>query len=185
MTGVESDKLLSYQYRSRKFYIVKVIDRDNEADGPKFWRFKHNTKGEGIYDKIFSIFQTKGDITDVNEGRDIILSLNLSKAGNGNEYTTVTSVIHEDKSPLHTDAKTSEEWVNEPTVWSDVYSKKSEDYLDMVARGDEPRWDGVTGKWVSTTTNEETITSPSKVKSETVVAPDEQANNEPEEDLPF
>jgi hypothetical protein len=40
-TGKESDKELAKQYKSRKFYIVKVIDRDNEADGPKFWRFKH------------------------------------------------------------------------------------------------------------------------------------------------
>lgn len=184
MTGVESDKLLSYQYRSRKFYIVKVIDRDNEADGPKFWRFKHNTKGEGTYNKIFSIFQTKGDITDVNEGRDVILSLNLSKSGNGNEYTNVTSVIHEDKSPLHTDAKIAEEWVNEPTIWSDVYSKKPLEYLEMVAKGESPRWDNVTGKYVSTLTGEETITPPSKdVKPETV--PDEQANQAPEEDLPF
>ena len=31
-TGRESDKQLATQYRSRKFYIVKVIDRDNEED---------------------------------------------------------------------------------------------------------------------------------------------------------
>ena len=43
-TKVQSDAELARQYRSRLFYIVKVIDRDNEQDGPKFWRFKHNTK---------------------------------------------------------------------------------------------------------------------------------------------
>ena len=46
-TGKESDKQLAAQYRSRKFYIVKVIDRDREEDGPKFWRFKHNYKNDG------------------------------------------------------------------------------------------------------------------------------------------
>ena len=35
-TGKESDKELAKQYKSRKFYIVKVIDRDHEEDGPKF-----------------------------------------------------------------------------------------------------------------------------------------------------
>ena len=34
-TGKESDKDLARQYRPRKFYIVKVIDRDNEDHGPK------------------------------------------------------------------------------------------------------------------------------------------------------
>ena len=41
-TGKEADKQLAAQYRARKFYIVKVVDRDNEQDGVKFWRFKHN-----------------------------------------------------------------------------------------------------------------------------------------------
>jgi hypothetical protein len=70
MTGLESDKVLARQYRARKFYIVKVIDRENEQDGPKFWRFKHNSKQEGILDKIFPLFKNKGDITDANSGRD-------------------------------------------------------------------------------------------------------------------
>jgi hypothetical protein len=35
-TGKDSDKELAKQYLSRKFYIVKVIDRDNEDDGVKF-----------------------------------------------------------------------------------------------------------------------------------------------------
>jgi len=41
-TGKESDKKLAMQYRPRKFYIVKLIDRENEDHGPKFWRFKDN-----------------------------------------------------------------------------------------------------------------------------------------------
>ena len=43
-TGRESDKQLATQYKARKFYIVKVVDRDHEEDGVKFWRFKHNYK---------------------------------------------------------------------------------------------------------------------------------------------
>jgi len=58
-TGKESDKELAKQYKPRKFYIVKVIDRDNEQDGPKFWRFKHNYKQEGIFDKIIPIYKAK------------------------------------------------------------------------------------------------------------------------------
>ena len=128
MTGVESDKELARQYRSRKFYIVKVIDRDHEQDGPKFWRFKHNAKGDGVIDKIFPIFRNKGDITDPEKGRDLILSLTLTKAGTGKEYTVVNSVIPEDAGQLHTDAAVAKSWVDDELTWSDVYSKKSEDY---------------------------------------------------------
>ncbi len=37
-TGKESDKELAKQYKSRKFYIVKVVDRDAEEEGVKFAR---------------------------------------------------------------------------------------------------------------------------------------------------
>jgi hypothetical protein len=178
-TKVQSDAELARQYRSRKFYIVKVIDRDNEQDGPKFWRFKHNAKGDGIIDKIFPIFQKKGDITDVETGRDLTLFLTLTKSGNGKEYTSINSVMPEDPSPLHTDAATASAWVNEETVWSDVYSKKPEEYLEMVAKGETPRWDSDTKKWVSNSQGEEVFKAPS--------APieDPQEDDDTDENLPF
>jgi hypothetical protein len=178
-TKVQSDAELARQYRSRKFYIVKVIDRDNEQDGPKFWRFKHNAKGDGIIDKIFPIFQKKGDITDVETGRDLTIFLTLTKSGNGKEYTSISSVMPEDPSPLHTDGSTASAWVNEETVWSDVYSKKPEEYLEMVAKGETPRWDSDTKKWVSNSQGEEVFKAPS--------APieDPQEDDDADENLPF
>jgi hypothetical protein len=74
-TGDPNDSELAKNYRSKKYYIVKVIDRDNEQDGPKFWRFKHNSKKEGIFDKIYPIYRNKGDIANPETGRDLILSL--------------------------------------------------------------------------------------------------------------
>jgi hypothetical protein len=178
-TKVQSDAELARQYRSRKFYIVKVIDRDNEQDGPKFWRFKHNAKGDGIIDKIFPIFQKKGDITDVETGRDLTLFLTLTKSGNGKEYTSISSVMPEDPSPLHTDAAAANAWVAEETVWSDVYSKKPEEYLEMVAKGETPRWDSDTKKWVSNSQGEEVFKAPA--------APieDPQEDDDADENLPF
>jgi hypothetical protein len=182
-TGVDSDRELARNYRSRKFYIVKVIDRDHENDGVKFWRFKHNAKGDGVIDKIFPIFRNKGDITDPEKGRDMILSLTLTKAGTGKEYTTINSVIPEDAGPLHEDAAVAKAWVDDELTWSDVYSKKGEDYLEMVANGEVPRWDSNQNKWVSSnnTTGEETI---GNVKSTTPVV-DPQAEDDTDSDLPF
>jgi hypothetical protein len=181
MTGVESDKELARNYRSRKFYIVKVIDRDHEADGVKFWRFKHNAKGDGILDKVFPIFRNKGDITHPETGRDLILSLTLTKAGTGKEYTTINSVIPEDAGQLHTDANVAKTWVEDELAWSDVYSKKGEDYLEMVAKGEVPRWDTNSNKWVSNSTADETISAP---KTTTPVV-DPQEEDDVDGDLPF
>ena len=180
-TGVEADREAARQYRSRKFYIVKVIDRDHESDGVKFWRFKHNHKGDGVIDKVFPIFRNKGDVTNAETGRDLILSLTLTKAGTGKEYTVINSVLNDDPSPLHTDADVAKTWLEDELTWSDVYSKKGEDYLEMVARGEVPRWDTASSKWVTNLTTEETIGAP---KSSTPVV-DPQDDAEVDGDLPF
>jgi hypothetical protein len=184
-TELESDKELAKNYRARKFYIVKVIDRDNEADGVKFWRFKHNSKQEGILDKIFPIFRSKGDITDPSTGRDLILTLTLTKSNAGKEYTAISSIIQEDPSPLHTDKTVVEKWLADALVWSDVYSKKPEEYLDMVAQGETPKWDQEGKKWVSSATAEETVAAGKASANVPIVDP--QAETEPDEeaDLPF
>ena len=179
-TGLDSDRELSYQYKARKFWIVKVIDRDKEEDGVKFWRFKNNGKQEGIFDKIAPIYSSRGDIDDVNEGRDLTLTLNLSKSGNGKEYTTVTTIIPEDKSPLHTDPKVVEEWLNFDKTWRDVYAERDVTYLEIVASGETPKWSTEKGGWVSASTEEEIITEKMNVPIE-----DGQTDNEPDDDLPF
>lgn len=178
-TGVEQDREAARNYRSRKFYIVKVIDRDHEDDGVKFWRFKHNIKQEGVLDKIFPIFRNKGDITDSEKGRDLILNLTLTKSGTGKEYTVINSVIPDDASPLNVNPDVAKQWLEDELVWSDVYSKKGEDYLEMVAKGETPRWDVDAKKWVSNSTTEETIGSPKS----TVVDPQE--DDAADDDLPF
>ncbi len=181
-TGVESDKELAKSYRARKFYIVKVIDRDHEQDGPKFWRFKHNSKQEGILDKIYPIFRSKGDITDPKTGRDLILTLTLTKGNTGKEYTAITSVIQEDIGPLSTNEETEQKWLADALTWSDVYSKKPEEYLEMIANGETPIWDKDGKKWVNGSSAEETVASG---KSTNTPLPDTQSEDEPEEDLPF
>lgn len=187
MTGVDADRELARQYRARKFFIVKVIDRDFEEDGPKFWRFKFNSKGDGVFDKVYPIFKNKGDVTDPIEGRDLIVSLGLTKSGNGKEYTSVNSIINEDKSPLHADPEVAKQWIEDETMWSDVYAKKPEEYLEMVAKGETPKWSSESKKWISEsdTQAEETIASGKQdtVKTETVVDP--QVDEPEDDDLPF
>jgi hypothetical protein len=181
-TGKESDKELAKQYKSRKFYIVKVVDRDNEEDGVKFWRFKHNYKNEGILDKIIPIWRNKGDITDPEKGRDLIIELGKQKTPKGAVYTTVSTIMYEDPSAIHEDKATMEEWLKDELGWQDVYSKKPVEYLEAIARGETPRWDSEKGGYVYG--NDEASTESFGGTSSSSYQ-DPQAESTPDEDLPF
>lgn len=185
-TGKESDKQLATQYRSRKFYIVKVIDRDNEQDGVKFWRFKHNYKQEGILDKVIPIWKAKGDVTDPDKGRDLILELTKAKTPKGAFYTVIQTVMYDDPSPISEDVNQMADWVGDELKWDDVYSKKAVEYLEAIARGETPRWDSEKGGYVysNTETSEVSMGGTSTPKSINEVA-DPQANDEVDEELPF
>jgi hypothetical protein len=183
-TGKESDKTLAAQYRSRKFYIVKVIDRDHEEDGVKFWRFKHNYKNDGILDKIIPIWRNKGDITDAKIGRDLIIELNKSKSPNGKEYTAVSTIMYDDPAPVHQEEVQGLAWINDELSWLDVYSKKPVEYLEAIARGETPRWDSDKGGYVYENSSTETESfGGSKSKDSKMVDP--QANDDVDEELPF
>jgi hypothetical protein len=181
-TGKKEDKELASQYRSRLFYIVKVIDRDNEQDGVKFWRFKHNYKQEGVLDKILPIWKAKGDVTNAEKGRDLIIELTKAKTPQGKEYTVIQTIMYDDPQPLHEDKAIMEGWVQDELTWNDVYSKKPVEYLEAVAVGETPMWSSELKKYVY---GEAAEISLGGSKQETTPVVDPQANEEPSEDLPF
>ena len=182
-TGKESDKELARQYRPRKFYIVKLIDRDNEDHGPKFWRFKDNYKQEGILDKIIPIWKAKGDVTDANEGRDLIIELAKAKTPKGIEYTVVQTVMYDDPCPISANADEQKEWVEDELTWQDVYAQKPVEYLEAIARGETPVWNNDLKKYVYGDDEEMTIGgSSNSVEKEEV---DPQSEAEVDDDLPF
>lgn len=183
-TGRDSDKELAKQYKSRKFYIVKVIDRDHEEDGVKFWRFKHNYKNEGILDKIIPIWRNKGDITDSEKGRDLIIELTKQKTPKGAAYTTVSTIMYDDPQAIHEDKATMDSWVNDELTWMDVYSKKPVEYLEAIARGEVPRWDSEKGGYVYGSDDEATESFGGSSSSNSNYT-DPQADATPDEDLPF
>ena len=180
-TGKEADKKLAGNYRSRLFYIVKVVDRDAEQDGPKFWRFKHNYKKEGILDKIIPIWRAKGDVTDSEKGRDLILELTKTKANNGKPYTVIQAVMYDDPQPIHEDADTQKAWLSDELTWDDVYSKKPVEYLEAIARGETPHWDSDAGKYAYGDSSVGTTS----VGGSTPQVQDPQSDELPDEELPF
>jgi hypothetical protein len=184
-TGRESDKQLATQYKARKFYIVKVVDRDHEEDGVKFWRFKHNYKQEGILDKIIPIWKAKGDVTDSDNGRDLILELTKAKTPKGATYTVIQTVMYDDPTPTHEDAEQASTWINDELTWEDVYSKKPVEYLESIARGETPRWDTDAGKYIYSNSSESEVSMGGSTPKSINEVADPQANTVEDEDLPF
>lgn len=144
--GNKGDKELSNSYKAKRFYIARLINRDKESDGIKFWRFPHNFKGEGALDKIIPIFTKKGDVTDYREGRDLTLVLGRDNKG----YTKITTIMSEDPSVI-TDPKSPEAklWMGDDTTWKDVYSAQPLEYIQLIADGEIPVWDKNLSKFIA------------------------------------
>lgn len=145
MEGSKKAKEMAKEYTPRKFYVVKGIDRDNEDHGVKFWRFKHNYTGNGVMDKLMPLFKLKGDITDAREGRDIIITTTRNEKG----WSVVTSIMCDDVSILTEDSSNANEWFNNEETYKTVYSRKSPEYLEIVAKNMTPIWDSELSKYVA------------------------------------
>lgn len=137
-TGKEEDKELAKQYSARQFYVIKIIDRDNEADGVKFWRIKHNYKKQGVFDKIMAAIKLAGhNITDIEEGRD--LNIEIIRDGLTSIVQAVSVAL--DKSALSANETKVSEWTSDTRTWEDVYSVRGYEYLAIIVKGDTPVWD--------------------------------------------
>jgi|TARA_R110000796_G_scaffold4566_1_gene17586 hypothetical protein len=184
-TGKESDKDLARQYRPRKFYIVKLIDRENEDHGPKFWRFKDNYKQEGILDKIIPIWKAKGDITNADEGRDLMVELSKAKTPKGIEYTVVQTVMYDDPCVIHEDKAQMKEWMTDGSTWQDVYAQKPVEYLEAIARGETPVWNTDLKKYVYGDDSSEVVLGGSNEPTKTEETIDPQSSESVDTNLPF
>jgi hypothetical protein len=133
-------------------------------------------------DKIIPIWRNKGDVTDPEKGRDLIIELTKQKTPKGAAYTTVSTIMYDDPAPTHEDPKIMKVWVDDEMTWLDVYSKKPVEYLEAIARGEVPRWDTEKGGYVYE--NNETATESFGGSSSSSYV-DPQANSPVDEDLPF
>jgi hypothetical protein len=142
-SGKDEDKKLAGKYSPRKMYVAKVIDRDKQDEGVKFWRFKHDFRKTGTFDKIHGVVSAlgleKGDISNPETGRDLIVSI----ARDSNRRPQIQSIVHTDQAPLNADSSLAQEWLDDPRTWEDVYSVKPYEYLAIIVKGQIPVWDKV------------------------------------------
>ena len=141
-TGDKEDKRLAVNYKSRQFFIVRVIERGKEHEGVKFWRFPAVQDGSGIMDKIAPLVKKYGAFWNPFEGFDLTISMIRDKSRDSKVgFTKVASIIPDRESKLSDDENQAVEWLGDPMAWTDVFKKKSVEYLTIVAEGSEPIWD--------------------------------------------
>lgn len=148
---IESDN------KAREYWVTRCIERGHEEDGVKFWLFSHSKKGDGVYDKIMNIFtqrynkaQEQGrynNIFDLNEGKDLYLTLTKDS----NNKTVINVADDDEKTPLSTDYDTALGWLNDTKKWTDVYTTKPYEYMEIVLCGGVPKFDKELNKYVDKT----------------------------------
>lgn len=161
MRAEASDEITAKKYgdiaflnSAKDYWIVRCIDRAHEEDGVKFWRFPDARNGDGIWDKIYALFDTKQrrgvNIFDLYQGKDLVITVN-KKVNKGKETMVYQIQDDEQIKPLAPTEEQMEAWVNDPMSWEDVYSVKPYDYLALIVQGEVPVWDKENNKWVSQT----------------------------------
>lgn len=148
--------------KSKVTYIVRVIERGKENEGVKFWRFNENTQGKGIYDSLIALYkQRKADmaeegienynIFDLDEGRDIVLSLTKTERADGQEGVAIQINDKSINKPLTHDVELGNSWINDVKRWYNAYTVKSPEYLSIVADDKIPYYDKTIEKFVPKT----------------------------------
>ena len=191
--GSAKAKELAKDLNPRKWYVVKGIDRDNEEDGVKHWRFKHKWTGDGVMDKLIPLFKLKGDITDPREGRDIV----IVAGRNDKNHSVVNSIMCDDVKLLTDDTTKAKEWMGNEETYKDVYAKKTLEYLEIIATNKTPIWDSEQKIYVAEEDKEEAesaslekeisfmSSSTESTEKEDVLVTDLDSNGSDEDELPF
>jgi len=149
--------------KKKRTYITRVIDRDHEDEGVKFWRFNENTMGKGVYDELMHLEKTRKkeaeedgedgySIFDLYKGKDIIINVSKSMIPDGHgglkEKIGYNITDSGNRKPLSKDIEKANSWLNDKKTWRDVYSLKNANYLELVVDGKIPVYDREKGFFV-------------------------------------
>ena len=191
-TGDANDKELAKKFSPKLIYVAKVIDRKNEDEGVKFWRFNHDYRKEGIFDKIqgtIAGLKKNRDISDPELGRDLSISINR----NMNGIPVVSSITPLDSDALTEDEAKKAEWLSDTRTWRDVYAIKNYAFLEIIVRGGVPVWSKELGKLVDKNatpeapvddTEDEGTIGLESLKTLTPATGEDEGSDEPD-DMPF
>ncbi len=111
--------------------FVPVLVRGEEGEGVRFWGF-----GKTVYQEILGYIADPdyGDITDPNEGRDIVVEI-VSAEDSGTSYPVTTIRVKPKESPLADTKEATDKFLNEQKNITELYSELSYAELKSVLEG--------------------------------------------------
>lgn len=184
----------SLALRDLEVCIVRCIERGKESEGPKFWKFNLRKDGKDPYHVITGLVRTRrqekieagikpedaGNILDLYTGRDLRVTITAVEGNSDNGGKTSVSVIDCGfDTPLSSDNKQIEAWVNDEKKWSEVFVTKPAEYLALIVENKTPFFDKNKGIWVEKIENYKEL---KRQQADNIVAEAEREANSPEEE---
>ncbi len=141
--------------------FAPVVIRGQENEGVKFWGF-----GKTVYQEILAIIADPdyGDITDENEGRDVVIEI-VEEAGKTYPETRIR--VKPNVTKLTENPELENKLLNEQTEITDIYSELS--YAELK---------GVLENWLNPTAQHEDDDSPAPSVASETLAPKPQSVQE-------
>lgn len=154
-TGVKEDWILSKKIEPKMRTYVPIIVRGQEAEGVKFWGF-----GKEVYTQLLEFISDPdyGDITDLNTGRDVVITYTAGVTGKS--FPIIGMRIKPNVSKATTDKQVLELINNGQTNIFDIYTKPTYDELKRMLQewlepeSKETNTESTPKKSVKQTTNE-------------------------------
>lgn len=141
----------SNKWKAKKFYIIKGVDKGNQKDGVKFWRFKDHFRNQGTLDKLYPVLGEfidvhGADYADPDKGCDLSITM-ADGVFNNITYKAVSAITYRPPSKLHEDPIIARQWMSDSITWREVYLPKKApnitpyEFLEMAIEGNDPYWD--------------------------------------------
>lgn len=153
----------SLSYKSNDVGIIRCIERGNEEDGPKFWKFNIRKDEKDplnvikkLYNERLNESREEGfgedlNILDIYKGKDLKVTITAildSNTGKPTNKSSISIIDYGQVKPLSDNPELVAKWVNDSKVWSDVFVPKSYEYLKILLDHKTPWFDSKTQTWV-------------------------------------
>ena len=164
---------ISKAYHESEYSIMRLIERGDEAFGPKFLKVAHRSDGMDVEGQIRQIVKDKRqesidiakeendgvlpedfepyNVLDFENGMDLKLTIErvYDKNNNPTKKTSIKVTAYGKPKPAAPDEETLDKWLDDEKIWSDVFVVKPYAYTSLIIDGKVPYFDKATGKWVA------------------------------------
>jgi len=175
--GDKEDWKAAKQMEPKLRTFVPVLVRGEEGEGVRFWGF-----GKTVYQEILGYIADPdyGDITDPNEGRDIVVEI-VSAEDSGTSYPVTTIRVKPKETPLADTKEDTEKFLNNQREITELYQELTyselkgvlEGWLNPSAGGDDEEVTSASAQTLSSTASpaESVIPTPTPKVEAVVEAP--------------